>query len=165
MVGYFAASGEVQNFNVSAVHGNSPKTAVRHIFAEAQVENFQGRNLFAEGRFQSKVWQVVTSGQIEAFQIGKTVDQFSQWFLQTESLDSFDAAFDQRRKQSRIWSLQVKSSFDASPNGFSVSSLSPSCWHLKDSIHGSILLCHCNSNLNNSYLIVFTMIVRYCLFM
>ena len=48
MVGYFAASGKIQHFNVSAVDGNSPKTGVRHVFAETEVENFQGRNLLAE---------------------------------------------------------------------------------------------------------------------
>ena len=76
-VGDLGAAAKLEDLQVLAVGGDPAQAAVCHLLAEAEVENLQTDDVLVESRVKGGVGQVVAAGEIEALQVGDSIDQFS----------------------------------------------------------------------------------------
>ena len=76
-VGDLGAAAQLEGVQVLAVGGDPAQAAVCHLLAEAEVENLQTDDVLVESRVKGGVGQVVAAGEIEALQVGDSIDQFS----------------------------------------------------------------------------------------
>ena len=76
-VGDLGAAAQLEDLQVLAVGCYPAQAAVGDLLAEAEVENLQTDDVLVESRVQGGVGQVVAAREIEALQVGHSIDQFS----------------------------------------------------------------------------------------
>lgn len=82
---------------------------------------------------ETVVGKVVASAQVQAFDVGHSLDNVAKTSPQAEDLDFFNASGLEAWKERRVCSSQMEFGFYSSPYGLVVRSVSPRRAHLSNS--------------------------------